>query len=122
MFELLSQAIRASTHRPDLPRRAQEIHANSLATYRADIDKLGGRAAEVFDWISKHGAHTDREVMNGMGFTDMNSVRPRITELVDAKLLIEVDKVRDELTRKHVRVVCCIGEEVNYDAGPEVLA
>ena len=50
-------------------------------------------------------ARADREVMRMLDFTDMNKVRPRITELVDAGVLREVGTVKDETTGRHVRLV-----------------
>ncbi len=85
--------------------RPQAMHVNSLASYRAEEPKLSRRATAVLQWVSEHGPHTDREVMAGMGFTDMNSVRPRITELIDAHLLMEVGDVVCPTTRKKVRRV-----------------
>jgi hypothetical protein len=40
-----------------------------------------------------------------LGFSDMNSVRPRITELVQAGRLIELKKIKDATTGKSVRIV-----------------
>lgn len=81
------------------------IHANSHAAYHQERKKLSRRAMLILAWIDLNGQHTDREVMRGMGFSDMNSVRPRITELVDAGQLVEVRDVRCPVTRKTVRVV-----------------
>lgn len=81
------------------------MHANSLAAYRAEAKRISLRAAAVLIWLREHGRATDREVMRGMGFSDPNKVRPRITELVDAGLLEEVDTKIDPETRKRVRIV-----------------
>lgn len=98
-------AIDATTNRPRIPRRAQRVHAHSVAARVESLHKLGRRAASVLLWLKDHGQHTDREVMRGMGFTDMNAVRPRITELIDAKLVEEVGETVDPTTRKTVRIV-----------------
>lgn len=84
---------------------AHEMHKNSVDAYHAEEVKLSRRQQAVYDWILKHGPHTDREVMRGMGFTDMNSVRPRITELLDLKKLMEVGNVICPVTNKNVRRV-----------------
>lgn len=81
------------------------IHTNSIAAYRSESPKLSKRAEAVLEWITEHGPHTDREVMQGMGFPDMNNVRPRITELVKLGKLMEVGDVVCPLTRKSVRRV-----------------
>ncbi len=81
------------------------IHENSVAAYNQELPKLSRRAMLVCAWIELNGPSTDRQVMRGMGFTDMNSVRPRITELVEAGLLFEVRSTICPETRKRVRVV-----------------
>lgn len=81
------------------------MHANSIAAYRQEAKRISIRAAAVYSWIREHGRATDREVMAGMGFTDPNKVRPRITELVEARLLLEVGEKVDPETRKTVRIV-----------------
>lgn len=81
------------------------MHDNSVSAYRAEEVKLSRRAQDVFAWIQLHGPHTDREVMRGMGFTDMNAVRPRITELLELRKLMEVGNVRCTVTGKSVRRV-----------------
>jgi hypothetical protein len=48
-------------------------------------------------------ALTDREVRDMCGFSDMNSVRPRITELVEEGFLVEGPSVKDALTGRTVR-------------------
>lgn len=84
---------------------SHDMHRNSLAAYEAEESRLSKRAQAVLAWITAHGPHTDREVMQGMGFTDPNAVRPRITELIDAHKLIEVGDVRCPVTGKRVRRV-----------------
>jgi len=54
---------------------------------------------------SIHRPLTDREVLDDMGFRDMNCVRPRITELIRGGKLIEVDRRKDGLTGHLVRMV-----------------
>lgn len=82
-----------------------EMHDNSLAAWRSEESKLSTRAQAIYDWIFAHGPVTDREVMRGMGFTEPNAVRPRITELIDQHRLMEVGDVRCPITGKTVRRV-----------------
>lgn len=64
------------------------VHVNSLAAYHSL--NLGERAAQVLAvYVESLQPLTDREVMERLGFTDPNAVRPRVTDLVDAKLLEE---------------------------------
>jgi hypothetical protein len=81
------------------------VHANSIAAYHAEEAKLSKRAQAILEWITEHGPHTDRGVMKGMGFPDPNCVRPRITELVERRLLMEVGDVTCPVTGKTVRRV-----------------
>lgn len=81
------------------------IHSNSITAYHSERPKLSKRAEAVLAWITRNGPHTDREVMAGMGFVEPNSVRPRITELLEAGLLMEVGDVTCPVTRKTVRRV-----------------
>lgn len=81
------------------------IHANSITAYHAERDRLSARAALVLAWVRSHGPCTDRQVMAGMGFSEPNSVRPRITELVEMGLLREIGSVRCATTGKTVRRV-----------------
>lgn len=81
------------------------IHQHSIDAYHAEQPKLSRRALKVIDWIELNGPATDRQVMLGMGFTDMNSVRPRITEAVDRGALVEVGERKCPVTGKTVRIV-----------------
>ena len=84
------------------------MHANSQIAMQ-DITTSGAKArrsAVILRWLVAHPrAYTDREIAAGMGFPDMNCVRPRITELVEAGLLREQDSVRCPVTGKTVRRV-----------------
>jgi hypothetical protein len=86
--------------------RPQDMHRNSLSAYRAEEPRLSKRAAAVLAWLTERGPHTDRQVAYGMGFGEnLNAVRPRITELIDLHLLMEVGDVVCPVTRKSVRRV-----------------
>ena len=85
--------------------RTQRVHENSRKAYHEERPKLSKRCADILHGM-RHGAMlTDRDIMGHMGFTDMNAVRPRITELIDAGYLMEVGKVKCPVTGKTVRVV-----------------
>ena len=81
------------------------MHDNSIRAYRGEEARLSARAQAVLEWIAEHGPHTDREVMRGMGFSEPNAVRPRITELIEAGKLMEVGGIRCQVTGKTVRRV-----------------
>lgn len=84
-------------------------HPNSTVAFAQEREdgKLGHRAAMILDAARRGGTETyftDRQMMAKLGFTDMNAVRPRITELIDIGLLVEVGAIRCPVTSKKVRV------------------
>lgn len=87
------------------------MHANSLVAYwEGKEDLFSKRELAIIAAVRKayHARATDRQVMTALGFTDMNSVRPRITELVKDGLLAEVGSEVDPITQKTVRVVAIV--------------
>lgn len=80
-------------------------HSNSLHARHEMGARITGRRAEVLAWLEAHSPATDRQIMLGLGYSDMNAVRPRITELLDAGRVREVARVRDEVTGMMVRQV-----------------
>ncbi len=48
---------------------------------------------------------TDRQIMTGMGFVDMNEVRPRITSLIDLEWLVKTGDMICPVTKCKVRLV-----------------
>lgn len=81
------------------------IHEHSKLAYHSELPKLSRRAARILDWIEANPKVTDRDVMLGLGYTDMNSVRPRITEAVEIGSLVEVGERTCLVTGKTVRIV-----------------
>ena len=87
----------------DLERR---MHANSVKAYAEGRAVLNERSRAVLSiYRLTRRQMTDRECMCIMHFTDPNAVRPRITELIDAGLLVECGKTKDAITGKTVRLV-----------------
>ena len=82
-----------------------EMHDNSLRAYDELQPELTGRRGEIYAVYESAGhAMTDREVMEALGHRDMNAVRPRITELIQAGALAEVDSVPCSVSGKRVRL------------------
>ena len=81
------------------------VHTNSILAYIAEQPKLSAREQLVYDYILEHGPRTDREVMQGLGFTEPNSVRPRLTALIQRGRLMEVGSIECPVTHKRVRRV-----------------
>ena len=82
------------------------IHAHSIAAYREEQDagRISNRYGQIINVIGDR-EMTDREIMKALGFTDPNTVRPRVTELIKAGILQEYGFTLDSETGKRVRVV-----------------
>lgn len=84
------------------------MHTNSLAAYQEESATLSRRAKEILTFLERHGPATDRQTKVFLGYPDMNCVRPRITELIDANLVHEIGSTIDATTEKKVRVVAAV--------------
>jgi hypothetical protein len=83
-------------------------HENSREAHASGHGPASGRRAEILRYVAAHGDCTDRDICAGLfgPGRDMNLVRPRVTELLRAGLLIEAGNVRDPVTGMTVRRVC----------------
>lgn len=82
------------------------LHPNSLAAYHdGKLDTFPPRCRAILSVIAQIGEATDRVICDRLRFRDMNSVRPRITELVKAGVLAEKGSTKDPVTGARVRVV-----------------
>ena len=82
-------------------------HTNSKDAHTDLAAVLTGRRATIHAWLTRHGPATDRQIRDGVmgAAADMNSVRPRVTELIDAHLAQECGSLRDPITGCTVRLV-----------------
>ena len=81
-------------------------HPNSItANENGKAGPFGKRAQAIIDVYKQCSSITDREVKKALGFEDMNAVRPRITELVKAGVLMECGSIADPVTGMRVRLV-----------------
>jgi hypothetical protein len=86
------------------PSRA--LHQHSLDAHAATEETMTGRKRAIMEWLRAYGPATDRHVKEALfGGADMNTVRPRITELIAMGLCHEVGSIKDEVTGLHVRIV-----------------
>lgn len=81
------------------------MHFNSMEALHIAGAKLTGRRAMVWKALRLNRPMTDREVMQHLGFSDMNTVRPRVTELIERGLLEERGVKTCDVTGMKVRVV-----------------
>jgi len=83
------------------------MHQNSLFAYCEEKQVLGERAQSILvklqAWAPN--AATDRQITQAMGFSDLNCVRPRLTELIKRGLVEECGNTKCEITGKTVRLV-----------------
>jgi hypothetical protein len=84
-----------------------KTHAHSLdANATGRSGSFTQRAVQIMDVLRRtRRPMTDREVMHALGYCDMNAVRPRITELIQAGALHEAGERTDPATGKTVRTV-----------------
>lgn len=81
-------------------------HRNSLASFAHGLTgPFSARSRAILDELHRAGPGTDRELMARLGFTDGNSVKPRISELCESGVLEECGSRVDPITQKSVRVV-----------------
>jgi predicted transcriptional regulator len=80
------------------------VTETSKLSYAMIQDFLGEKQYEVYMYIKLHPGQTDTEIAKGLGYEDVNSVRPRRFELVDQGLVCIAGKRKCKYTGK----VCII--------------
>lgn len=89
----------------------RRMHANSLAAFDDIEEERGERAEVIYRMMVAAGVPmTDRQVAHALGFTDMNAVRPRLTELRDNRWVRETGSIECPVTGRHVRLVRALTE------------
>lgn len=81
------------------------MHKNSILTYDELESYLSGRRGQVYNYLVANGEATDRQIKEGLGYDDMNMVRPRVTELVQFGIVVECGDTVDKRTSRPVRIV-----------------
>jgi len=83
------------------------LHVHSLQAQGAKAGELKGRKAAILAWMRENGPATDRRVRDAMfgDGSDMNMVRPRISELIASWYCHEIGSIVDDVTGLHVRLV-----------------
>lgn len=61
------------------------------------------RQEDILRFLGK-GAMTARQIAYGMGYTDLNAVKPRITELKAVGKIKAIGKAYDNVTKRQVAV------------------
>ena len=99
---------RQQEDRPEpAPAPDRALHQHSLDAHAATEETMTGRKRAIMEWLRAYGPATDRHVKEALfgERADMNTVRPRITELIAMGLCHEVGSIKDEFTGLHVRIV-----------------
>lgn len=82
------------------------MHVNSLIAYYDNKFKFSKRQWEILGFLlERGGVWTDRQIKDALRFADMNSVRPRITELIEMGVVEERGYTFCSVTNKRVRLV-----------------
>ena len=82
------------------------IHTNSITAYWNGRHKFSKRECEILGWMLQNPAPTtDRNIKSALRYADMNSIRPRVTELIKKGCIEECDTVTCKVTGKRVRVI-----------------
>jgi hypothetical protein len=80
------------------------IRAQSIKAFEEELPKLNRREKMILTVMrSKNVPLTDRQIMVELGFQEPNSVRPRLSHLIEIGLVREVGVVKCEITGKSVR-------------------
>ena len=79
------------------------IHQNSIESYAKVKPTIEMRRSLIREALKDLCIATDRQIMEHLGFTDMNDVRPQITEGVTAGIFIECEKRVCNVTGHKVR-------------------
>jgi len=83
------------------------LSQHSLDARERNENEHRGRKALILDALSLYGPMTDRQLRDRiMGESaDMNTVRPRISDLISERKLQEVREIEDPVTHETVRMV-----------------
>lgn len=74
------------------------------------VDRLT-RSKKILEAYARYGPMTARECARKLGFTDLNAVKPRITELCQKGYLRACGKEYDSLTCRNVALFELVEEE-----------
>lgn len=93
-------------------------HKNSGEAYVQELPRFSKREQEIIGVLKSAimiGGLTDRKIQLMLGYADKNAVSPRITEMVERGVLVEVGHAIDGHTGKKVRIVNLAPKESQQD-------
>lgn len=80
------------------------VHTNSAASL-ATLHDLGDRERRIVSALSILVIATDRQIAEWLNLTDMNAVRPRVSEMIKRGVLREVGSQACHVTGRTVRLI-----------------
>lgn len=90
--------------------QAKSVYGSAIA-HSAQIDSLHALGSErekryalILDYLRRHGSSTSREIAYGLGFSDLNAVKPRLTELKENGRVRVTGTKLDIVTERRVSV------------------
>lgn len=89
-----------------------KLHENTLKAYYEgkQYELFNKRENEILNTL--RGKHlTDRQIKDSLGYSDLNMVRPRITELCNKGIIEQCGDCKDDVTGKTVRIVRIIPKD-----------
>ena len=82
----------------------KQVHSNSIVSYYQL--KKAKRYRIILDLLEKTFVPlSDRQIKDKLGFSEMNSVRPRLNELINKGIVKESNNIKCFLTGKTVRTI-----------------
>ena len=67
--------------------------------YEGSRQKAPKRWQLIYGYLQRHGPSTAEEIRDGLGYKEMNSVRPRLTEMSDKGYIAAVGKRKSSTVR-----------------------
>ena len=81
------------------------MHINSLLAFDEERKTLNVRCERILRVIQKYPNLTDRSILIELGWSEMNMVRPRITEMIQRGLVLETGSMKCAITDRKCRTL-----------------
>lgn len=81
------------------------MHNNSLQAFEEARQQLNERQSKIFRVVERYPSITDRGILMELELSDMNMVRPRVTELIKLGLIHETGSITCAITGRKCRTV-----------------
>lgn len=78
--------------------------------FESYIQRPATRTQDILRFMG-HDAMTARQIAYGMGYTDLNAVKPRLSEMKEAGTIKAIGKAYDNVTKRKVAVYRAVGKD-----------